>query len=385
MSRIVMSRMLHGSRRFDPAPESSPFRRGLLAALLGGALSLSLPLSLSALAAPASAAPATSTGDRGLFGSADPTYDGVPRQSLAIVGLDSAGIDVPTSAVSWLVDQQCPDGSFASYRADTSLPCPPSDPQAYSGPDTNSTALAALALNAVGQTAAARDAITWLISQRSTGGGWVWIPGGTPDTSSTGLALAAVQALRPAGTAPAVRAARNFLHRAQAPCTASIQDRFGMPFQAGLNPDTFSSSQSLLGLSDAFPVREKSQRRAIPRVTCAEDGRATSVTDGVARWVARQLNTHDGALPNTYDPTSVDWNSTALSILSLVALRTAGIATDKAVTALENNIEEYIGSDSGDRPAALGTSMLVTTATGLDPRDFGGADLATRLLATVQE
>jgi len=37
------------------------------------------------LAAPALAAP--SSGDAGLYGAQDPTYDGVYRQSLAIIGL----------------------------------------------------------------------------------------------------------------------------------------------------------------------------------------------------------------------------------------------------------------------------------------------------------
>lgn len=358
--------------------------RALPAAILGGALAISL------IGAPASASPepagadvaVTPAADRGLFGSADPSFDGVTRQSLAILGLHSARIDVPPSAITWLLEQQCPNGSFAAYRSDPSTACPPSDPDSFTGPDTNSTSLAALALEAVGEGEAAQAATDWLADQQSAGGGWVWIPGGTADASSTGLSLAAVAATRPAGKARIVRSATNFLRRAEVGCDQPVEARFGMPFQQGLAPDTFSSSQSLLGLAGAFPVRERSQRKAIPRATCDESGAVADPADGVARWLARGLNAGDGGLANTYDPSSVDWNSTALSILGLVALRTAGIATDKAVTALQNNIEDYIGSPDGDRPAALGTSLLVTAATGSDPLDFGGVDLVSRLQET---
>ena len=64
--------------------------------------------------------------------------------------------------VDWLADQQCADGSFEAFRSNTSTPCSPSDPKNFSGPDTNSTAMAAIALFLAGRTAPARDAIVWL-------------------------------------------------------------------------------------------------------------------------------------------------------------------------------------------------------------------------------
>lgn len=111
----------------------------VLAAVAATALSVSL------LAAPAQAA------DTGLYGNTDPTSDGVFRQSLAILGLTASGLRPAPSAVQWLKDQQCANGAFQSYRADTSTPCAPSDPAAFTGPDTNSTALAAMALQASGE------------------------------------------------------------------------------------------------------------------------------------------------------------------------------------------------------------------------------------------
>ena len=49
----------------------------------------------------------------GLYGSTDPTYDGVFRQSLAILGLHAAGKTPDPTAINWLLDQQCADGGFS--------------------------------------------------------------------------------------------------------------------------------------------------------------------------------------------------------------------------------------------------------------------------------
>lgn len=349
------------------------------AVAIGAALALVAP---SAFAAPGE--PVTIASDRGLYGTADPTFDGVFRQSMAILGLNAAGASIPTSAVDWLLGQQCDSGAFMAYRADTTEPCPAPDPVAFTGPDSNSTALAALALTVAGEADAADAAITWLLAQQVRGGGWAYLPGSAVDTSSTGFALAAVRSLKPAGKRSVIRDATNFLRRAETNCSAEIADRFGMPYQPGLLPDTFSSSQSLLGLANAFPVKEQAQRRGVPRTDCRDDGRVDNPRAGVARWLARQLNANSGALPNTYDPASTDWNSTALTIIGLVAARTAGNATDQATDTLAANIEDYIGSAEGDRPAALGTSVMVAVSTGNDPRDFGGTDLVRRLQDTRQ-
>ncbi len=59
----------------------------------------------------------------GLFGAQDPTYDGVYRQSLAILGLVATGHLPDTPAVDWLLAQQCSDGAFTAYRANTSAAC----------------------------------------------------------------------------------------------------------------------------------------------------------------------------------------------------------------------------------------------------------------------
>ena len=68
------------------------------------AAALVLPAILPSPASAATQAPP------GIFGTSDPTYDGVFRQSIALVGLRAAQTPIPPSAVGWLVGQQCASG-----------------------------------------------------------------------------------------------------------------------------------------------------------------------------------------------------------------------------------------------------------------------------------
>jgi hypothetical protein len=334
---------------------------------------------------PAVAAPmaATATNDAGLFGSQDPSFDGVFRQSMAILGLIATEASVPISAVDWLLDQQCPDGSFVSYRAEPSQPCPAADPSTFTGPDTNSTAVAALALAASSNTSASRTAIRWLADTQNEDGGWPYLAGTASDSSSTGLALAAMRGADIPRARATKQAAFAFLHTLVATCTAPISDRFGLSYQAGANVDAFSSTQGLLGLSGTLPARTKEQRRGGPMAKCAPDGEVLNDRIAVARWSMHQINANNGGIPSSFSPGETDWNSTAIAVLGLVNNGFGGNATDLAVGALQANVTEYISGD-GDRAAALGTTLLVTAATGENPRSFGGVNLVKRLKDTLQ-
>lgn len=340
-------------------------------------------LALAVSVPPAIAQPAN---DAGLFGSADPTYDGVYRQSYALMGLAAAQADVPDSAIAWLIAQQCDDGSFMGYRPDTDVPCPASDPANFTGPDTNSTALALAALvivsNGSDAESAARAAQDWLLRQQTTGGGFPYYAGGQPDTNSTGLALAAFGLVD--GTQRIKQRAAAFLRRHVYGCTTEPQQVGGLPYMAGSLPDALSTTQGLIGLADAFIVRERAQRKAAPVVTCVAGDRPANATAATARWIAAQITASGGSLPDAFTPGEADWNSTALGVIGLVATRTSGRATGLAITALQANAASYISDGTADRPAALGTLLLAAVATGTDPRDFGGIDLPRRLLATLQ-
>lgn len=346
------------------------------------ALIATLGMALSLSSAPAQAVEPVY---RGLFGAQNPTYDGTLRQSFALLGLAATQQRAPAEAVDWLVEQQCADGSFVSFRSDLAQPCPPADPDNYTGPDTNSTALAAMALALHGRKKHSQRALAWLQRVQTPGGGWGFVEGSSPDTNSTGLALAAMR-FAPSASRSAGAAVR-WLKRQVLPCSAPLSDRFGMTWQPG--PDALvnggATAQGLLGLAGAFPVREHAQRQAAPRVTCTAAGRPSNATDAVARWLSSTIVANDGAIPDAYTPSQADLTATALAVVGLAKTRTAGRATQVALTTLREQADAYVTDGTADRPAALGILLLTAGSTGADPEDFGGVNLTRRLLLTLQK
>ena len=134
--------------------------------------------------------------DDGLFGSQDPTYDGAYRQGYSLAALVAAGVTPAPAAVSWLEDQQCADGSWMPYRADTSQPCA-FDGGLFVGPDSNSTAAAISGLDAAGQGAGAAvtAALGWLDAVQHDDGGWSFFPTDDADPNSTAVVIMALRAV----------------------------------------------------------------------------------------------------------------------------------------------------------------------------------------------
>ena len=200
---------------------------------------------------PASAAAAPK--NVGLYGSSDPTYDGVFRQSLAILGLHAAGQTPDPTAVDWLLDQQCADGGFSSYNATPAKGCPAYDSSTFTGgEDTNATSLALQALLATGHSKQAAAAAKVLRAAQDNDGGWPFIVGGGfSDPNSTGLVLAALAAagdgVDPDGAA--------YLAGLQIGCGTSAEpsdagDRGGIttPYSNGA-PDVLGTVQAIPGLA----------------------------------------------------------------------------------------------------------------------------------------
>lgn len=205
----------------------------------------------------------------GLFGAADPTYDGIFRQSLAILGLEAAGVTPPATAVSWLKDQQCDSpveakGGWQAYRADTSVPCSLPDPMMYSGPDSNSTALAVQALAYLSVAPpldpVITDAMSFFAGAQDANGGFGYIAGGSTDPNSTALVIQAIYA---AGGNPSDSAwiapdgdPISSLLSWQIGCDGPAGDRgaFTSPFSDGA-PDSIATIQAIWGASGhAFPL-----------------------------------------------------------------------------------------------------------------------------------
>jgi len=346
---------------------------GVAAATVAAALTL-------ALVAPANAATVRST--TGLFGSSDATYDGVFRQSMALLGLTAAKAPIPASATAWLVGQQCASGTYQAFRADTSVACPAPDPATFSGPDSNSTALGALALQAVGKQTQATRAITALLAAQNADGGWGYTLGATSDVNSTGLSLAAVKGVAVAKTArTAVNRATGYLKGAQVACSAPADTRFGLPYQPGQPVNALASGQALIGIAGSLPA-STTVARSVRTADCKD-----TIERQVASFVDQLVRTTQGAIPDAFGSGKTDWNATATAVIGLAAAGGARPAVVAGLKALGANTVEYTGSGATASPAALGTLIQAAVAGGASPRKFGATktNLVVSLLATVQK
>jgi hypothetical protein len=243
----------------------------------------------------------------GLYGSDDATYDGAFRQGLALVALYGVG-EQDAGAVAWLVDQQCDDGLWVPFRADTSAPCPPPDLTAFTGPDSNSTALAIAALALFGEQGAAESGVTALDGVRSPDGGWGYIVGQDTDANSTGTVLPALRTV----TGNADEAGTEALAAFQVGCDADAADRGGIAYQpvsGALTPDAYATAQAIPGLAGAtFPVTAGDMTDDMPAAcTQAAGSTTTTVTvDALAPTTAPPPTTvassAAGELPRTGSP-----------------------------------------------------------------------------------
>lgn len=326
----------------------------------------SAALTVTAFAAPAHAA------DTGLFGSQDPTYDGVFRQSLAITALSAAEADVPDKAVDWLLDQQCSNGAFESYRADTSQPCGKSDPDAFSGPDTNSTALAATALYLAGEQAAARRAATWLIGAQNDDWGFPYYAGGASDGNSTGLALVALQTVQPQDRSARVPNAKKFLGSLKLKCASGG----GLAYMQGSAANGLASAQGYAGLAGGLPTAPSDELAGNPR--CKKGNTSSNVGAFLASAI-----TKNGAVPSDFGP-GADYTSTGWAILGLVGQEVGSRAVSAGVRALQTNARGYGYTDGAPVPGALALMALVAEATDNNPRSFGGVNTLSGITGSMQ-
>jgi hypothetical protein len=228
----------------------------------------------------------------GLYGVASPTFDGVFRQGVALLGLASAGVTPAASAVDWLVDQQCDGaspatavGGWEAYRTDVGVPCSAPDPLLFIGPDTNSSSLATQALALLGVTPDS-DPLEFFEASQNDDGGFAYIPGDVSDPNSTGLVI---QAIIAGGEDPAAApwlaggvSPYTSLLSWQLGCDEAVPDRgaFASPFSDGA-PDPFATSQAVLGAAErAFPLGEVTFTEAPVPCQVAEPTTTTTVAPG---------------------------------------------------------------------------------------------------------
>ncbi|MFD8915049.1 prenyltransferase/squalene oxidase repeat-containing protein [Streptomyces sp. NPDC059575] len=337
-----------------------------------------------AAAAPAMAADATPSPSptvpvpAGLFGKADPTYDGVWRQSLALLAQHTVGERPAASAVKWLTGQQCADGGFAAFRADTAQPCGGKGAQA----DTNSTAAAVQALAALGgHDDAVGKATKWLTGQQNKDGGWGYSPGSPSDANSTSVVVGALAA---AGMDPAKQHAKGkapaeALAALAIPCGKDGGGAFAyQPDKKGkLAANADATAAAVLGaLGKGFVVEPAKARDKAP--ACTDSGKATPgrLADNAAAYLAGAVAKGGhlmSVMPGAED--QPDFGNTADTVVALAA--DGWSAQAKAPYAwLAKNAGPW-AQQSG--PAAYAQLILAAHALGENPKEFGGTDLVQAL------
>jgi hypothetical protein len=332
-------------------------------------------------AAFADASPAPSQAiPSGLYGSTAPTYDGVWRQSLALLAQHTVGVKSPAKAVDWLTGQQCANGAFAPYRADATTKC-----DAKTAVDTNSTAAAVQALAALGgHDTETGKAVAWLKSVQNKDGGWGYAPGGASDTNSTSVVIGALASAgeKPGEVAKGGKSPYDALVKLSIPCGEDGGGAFAyQPDKKGkLAANADASAAGVVGaLGKGF-------------VTTAGKAPSDGYVCGDANGLTPAQAAHNGAahlsvalhdtpylksaMPGAKD--QPDYGNTADAVVALAA---AGWTTytKKPLAWLEKNSGTWAAKAG---PAAYAQLIFAAHATGADPRDFGGADLVKQLGAT---
>ncbi|WP_299530621.1 prenyltransferase/squalene oxidase repeat-containing protein [uncultured Streptomyces sp.] len=379
----------------------------------------------------------------GLYGTADPSGDGVWRQSLAFLAQKIEYVTPSELSVAWLRHQQCESGAFAAYR-DPRVPC-----DASTVTDVRASAAAVQALAEIGgHTPATENGISWLSSVQNDDGGWGARPGEATDPASTALAVGAFaragrkladvtadsgrtpyQALRafalpcggtdggafttraaspapdpaaPTASAtsdapPTVRTPDAKAPDAKAP-DANVQGRDGNGTSAA-DPSATPEPTAASGEDDAARTADGAATAAAVlgamgkglAAGSSNSGSGTSCQDTdepsperLAQNGAHYLAGVVGRAHRVDGPAAggtSDGPDFAATATAVVALAASGHKNEAApaVDWLEKNARSW--SERGG-PAAVAQLVLVAHATGAQARDFGGVDLVAQLNAT---
>lgn len=334
-----------------------------------------------------------------LYGEADPQYDGVYRQSIALLAQDSVGVVPAKQAVTWLAEQQCDGGSFTAYRADADEPC--GSGSGKDEADTNATGIAVQALARLGghgKTVA--SSVDWLKSVQNKDGGWGYNPGSPSDANSTALVIGALEA---AGETPEKvlsktgdKSPYDALDSFQLGCDVDAADRGAFAYQpqdgelVANDAATVAAALAAHGQGLASVEAPDSEERSgdpdsakVQAPDCGEDGtygRKDSARAASA-YLSGALTENKGFLPSPMPGSEdqPDHGSTTLAVLALVADGHPK-AAEQPLNWLEKNVKSWPGLN--ENPAALGQLVLALHAAGNDPTDFAGTDLVKRLNAT---
>ncbi|MGW3663691.1 prenyltransferase/squalene oxidase repeat-containing protein [Streptomyces sp. NPDC005141] len=325
-----------------------------------------------------SASPSTAI-PSGLYGSTDPTYDGVWRQSLALLAQHTVGVRPAGKAVDWLTGQQCANGAFAAYRADAAAAC-----DAKTQVDTNSTAAAVQSLAALGgHDDATGKALTWLKSAQNKDGGWGYMAGGPSDANSTSVVIGALKAVgkKPQDVSKDGKSPYDALVKLSKACGGEGGGAFAyQPDKKGklvANADA-TAAGVLAGMGQGFVAEAGNPFDLTGCVVADTPNRSDAAANG-AEYLAKELAKTPylkSALAGAED--QPDYGNTADAVVALSAIGATKPA-QKPLAWLEKNSADW-AAKSG--PAAYAQLIFAAHTTGTDPRDFGGQDLVAKLNAT---
>ncbi|MDR3032401.1 MAG: terpene cyclase/mutase family protein [Kitasatospora sp.] len=340
-------------------------------AVIGGA---SAPAALAASPSPSPKLPS------GLYGSADPMYDGVWRQSFALLAQHTAGVRPAAKAVDWLTGQQCANGSFAAYRAEPTAAC-----DTKTQIDTNSTAAAVQALATLGgHDARTGKAVSWLKSVQNEDGGWGFTAGGASDTNSTSVVIGALSAagVKPQETKSAKgHSPYDALVKLSIPCDGKDGGAFAyQPDKKGelaANADA-TASGVLAGLGKGFVA---GPGKAAGDAKCTGGDKLTPVdaAHNGAAYLAGALKKDPYltvALPGAKP--KPDYGNTADAVVALAATGSPS-AAQRPLAWLKKNAADWAPQCG---PAAYAQLIFAAHAADTDPRDFGGVNLVEKLNET---
>jgi hypothetical protein len=229
----------------------------------------------------------TTGADKGLFGTADPKFDGASRQGLALAALAAA--HVPSSnktvaaAITWLTRQQCANGLFVAYRSSVSSPCPAADPSTFTGPDTNSTSLAVQGLAAYGKRPRQWAVLSSLAKVQSADGGFSFVaaPGQSSDPNSTALSIQTILAEGGAPLAARWHSGHPDPYAAlgsyQLDCSAPAADRGAFFYPGSSTPNVLATVQAVpAAAGKVLPVAHAAVTKSAPPMVCATTASAST-------------------------------------------------------------------------------------------------------------
>ncbi|MFC8126423.1 prenyltransferase/squalene oxidase repeat-containing protein [Streptomyces sp. NPDC057302] len=315
----------------------------------------------------------------GLYGESDPKFDGVFRQSYALLAQDSAGVEPAAKAVDWLAGQSCASGGFAAYRADAGEPC-----DSKTVFDSNATASAVQALAALGgQQKTVDKSVGWLKSVQNKDGGWSYSPGMDSDANSTGIVIGALTA---AGEKPqSVKNQDGKSPYDALPALSMSCDKDGGAFGLAdmktgkLSPNADATAAGVLGAHGKGLVVEPA-KKAAAAPKCAKADTAEQAASNGTGYLLKTLAKGDDHLMSSMPGAKnmPDLGNTADSVLALAAAGQQEQAKKSAQWLAKNSADW--AKKSG--PAAYAQLIFAAHAAGMDARDFGGADLVKQLNAT---